>query len=192
MKRIIYYLLVLMWPVLNSCAQNAATPKPLNVGDTIPYIILTDVINFPVSNIHLSELKGKVIILDFWSTWCSTCINKFPLIDSIQREFKDRVQVILVNNITGTLDTKEKIRSFYKKQIVDKVKRFTVPIAMEDTVLSKIFPHIYLPHYVWIGTNNKVIGITSSEGFTRENVYAALRGDILTNGSVDMNVARRN
>lgn len=186
-----YCLLVVLWPVLNSCGQNASTQKPLNVGDTIPYIILTDVVNFPVSKIHLSNLKGKVIVLDFWATWCGSCIRKLPMVDSIQRKFKDRIQIILVNSITGTGDTKEKVLSFFNKKIAPNGKLFTVPIALEDTLLRQLFPHTYLPHYVWIDANGKVIGITSSEGFTNENILASLNGCILRRGSIEVQTPKQ-
>lgn len=186
-----YCLLVILWPVLNSCGQNASTPKPLNIGDTIPYIILTDVVNFPVSKIQLSNLKGKVIVLDFWATWCGSCIKKLPMVDSVQRKFKDSIQIILVNSITGTGDTKEKVLSFFNKKIVPNQKSFTVPIAPEDTLLRQLFPHTYLPHYVWIDANGKVIGITSSEGFTNENILASLNGCILTRGAIEEQISKQ-
>lgn len=180
-----YCVLVILWPVLNSCAQNASTSKPLNVGDTIPYIILTDVVNFPVSKIHLSNLKGKVIVLDFWATWCGSCIKKLPMVDSAQRKFKEHIQIILVNSITGTGDTKEQVSNFFNRKIAPKGKSFTVPIVREDTLLRQLFPHTYLPHYVWIDANGKVIGITSSAGFTNENILAALKGCVLKKGSIE-------
>ena len=44
--------------------------------------------------INLSDYKGKVVILDFWATWCGPCRMGVPDLVSIQKEFKDKVVVI--------------------------------------------------------------------------------------------------
>ena len=46
----------------------------------------------------LSENKGKVIVLDFWATWCGPCLQAMPQIEKVADEFKDKgVQLIAVN-----------------------------------------------------------------------------------------------
>ncbi|MBI9100706.1 MAG: TlpA family protein disulfide reductase, partial [Spirochaetaceae bacterium] len=37
-----------------------------------------------------TELKGKVIVIEFWATWCRTCISEIPLMKKIYEEYKDR------------------------------------------------------------------------------------------------------
>ena len=50
----------------------------------------------------LSDLKGKVVILDFWATWCGPCIASFPKIRELQARYKDYPVVILgVTSIQG-------------------------------------------------------------------------------------------
>lgn len=50
----------------------------------------------------LSDLKGKVVILDFWATWCGPCIASFPKIRELQARYKDYDVVILgVTSIQG-------------------------------------------------------------------------------------------
>ena len=44
--------------------------------------------------INLSDYKGKIVILDFWATWCGPCRMGVPDLVSIQKEFKDKVAVI--------------------------------------------------------------------------------------------------
>lgn len=44
--------------------------------------------------ISLSDYKGKVVILDFWATWCGPCRRGVPDLVSIQKEFKGEVVVI--------------------------------------------------------------------------------------------------
>src|SRR5271165_3387806 len=40
--------------------------------------------------IHLSDYKGKVVLLDFWATWCGPCGEEIPWFTEFQRKYKDR------------------------------------------------------------------------------------------------------
>ena len=55
--------------------------KPLKIGDAIPATVWTtplQVVNAPQKTTTLSADKGKLILLDFWNTWCSSCLKNFP------------------------------------------------------------------------------------------------------------------
>jgi cytochrome c biogenesis protein CcmG/thiol:disulfide interchange protein DsbE len=76
-----------------ACAPNA---KPANLNFT-----LKDVNNRDVA---LSSLKGKVILLDFWATWCAPCKIEIPWFIEFQNKYgKDGLQVVGVS-VDDTLD----------------------------------------------------------------------------------------
>jgi len=52
--------------------------------------------------VNLNNLKGKVVLLDFWASWCSPCQRELPLIEKLHKEFKNKGLVVLGVNDEGT------------------------------------------------------------------------------------------
>src|SRR5690242_7538640 len=46
-------------------------------------------------HVRLSELKGKVVLMDFWATWCLPCRAELPKIELLHRDFKDKGLIVL-------------------------------------------------------------------------------------------------
>ncbi|PRD54702.1 TlpA family protein disulfide reductase [Sphingobacterium gobiense] len=150
---------------LGSWAQD----KLLNVdvGDETPDIILYDIQDRTEPTVELRNLSNeKLVILDFWATWCGACLAAMPKMDSIARERSDEIEVITV-----TKQDKELVMNFFekRKQRGDYVHKS--PKLFGDTVLNKHFPHRFIPHYVWM-KDGKVIALT--EEVTRAAVQQAL------------------
>lgn len=173
-----YCLLLLLWPVVNCFAQSPPSIHPLTVGDTVPDIVLTNVYNFPVSKIQLSSFNDKLIILDFWATWCGSCISAMPRMQQLQDSFKKDLQVIMVN--ANPNDDRAKIESFAAKRKLRTGHSFSMPTLLQDTLFKQIFPHQFIPHYVWLGKNRRVLAITAEEELNAENILRVLSGQTLS------------
>ena len=119
----------------------------LSIGDKVPDLEFS-MVNYPSSTAKLSDFRGKLVILDFWATWCTSCINRFPKMDSLQKLFGDKLQVILVNT-KHTRDSREKVEGFFAKWKT-RYPDFDLPSAVMDTIASLFFRHQFIPHYVWI------------------------------------------
>jgi thiol-disulfide isomerase/thioredoxin len=176
MKHIIG-LLAMLLPILSG-AQSPPV-KALTIGDTVPDITITNVYNYSASTIHLSDLKGKLVILDFWATWCSGCIQELPVLDSLQKDFPDKVQILLISHEGAKTKAEgaNRIKSFFSKWKEKNNGPVSLPSTLEmNDSLLKLFPHIFIPHYVWIAGNRKVIAITSSTEVNQQNIRAILNG----------------
>jgi len=81
------------------------------VGEPAPEFSLPVVIGGePGSRQSLSALRGKVVLLDFWATWCGPCRQTLPLVERLAQEHRDESFVVLGVN-QG--ESAEQIRRFY-------------------------------------------------------------------------------
>ncbi len=72
------------------------------VGATAPAIEGKDIDGKPV---RLSDLKGKVVLVDFWATWCPPCVASFATLRELHREYRDEGLVVLGVNLDGLSQT---------------------------------------------------------------------------------------
>lgn len=156
-------------------AQTTSEIKPLNIGDTVPDVFLHNIINYKTASSRLSDFRGKLMILDFWATWCSSCIEGFPKLAALQEKFRNRLQVFLVNS-KSTRDSKKKIVAFFHQRKLPDGESYQLPVIIKDTVLYKLFPHQLIPHYVWISPRGIVIATTGSGQVNATNINGLLEG----------------
>lgn len=155
--------------VLFQCIQfKLYAQASLKIGDPIP--------NAGINNIVFPD--DKLIILDFWATWCKPCIRSFAKLDSIQNRYKDNLKIVLVNS-RETGDSEAKINTLFDKYRKADGSRFKFARIIYDTILTSLFPYTQLPHYVWL-FNKKVVAITGGEAITVENLENALAGESIS------------
>lgn len=156
----------------NKQATTDAAIKSLQIGDTIPealWQLPLQVINHPEGKdtITLNDYRGKLILLDFWNTACIPCIKAFPKLSDLQLEFEGQLQIVLSNRQPAT-------------QVVQRMKKNPIPANLpclvDQQTLYAYFPYRVVPHYVWIGTDSKVMATTSGDEITQETIGEMLSG----------------
>lgn len=152
-------------------------PSGLEIGDEIPNEVWSErfkVVNHPEGkeSITLNDYKGKLIIFDFWATWCGSCIMQFPRLAKLEKQFQDSLIVIGVNS-ASTGDTESRIARFRKEH----EKGRLLLSVIRDTTLNNLFPHHVIPHYVWIGRTGELRAVTSSLFIRREMIALMLEDE---------------
>ncbi|MFZ0770487.1 MAG: TlpA disulfide reductase family protein [Candidatus Sulfotelmatobacter sp.] len=78
-----------------------------------------------------ASVKGKVVLFEFWTTWCQYCENEASLVDDIAREFSNRGLIVLAVDV---LEPDQKV----KKYLIEHPR--TVPIVLtKDTNLAAVY-----------------------------------------------------
>src|SRR5262245_25716848 len=143
----------------NACPANA---KPANLNFT-----LKDLNN---KDVNLASYKGKVILLDFWATWCGPCKIEIPWFVEFQQKYgKDGLRVVGVS-IDDTLD---KLKPF----VADYKMNYTVLQGLDhDDVQDAFGPMFGVPVTVVISRTGKIckkhVGLGSKPDF--ENAIKSL------------------
>ncbi|MDI3321374.1 TlpA family protein disulfide reductase [Pinibacter soli] len=166
----LFFCLCLMVLVSPSYAQKT-TKNGLQIGDTVPNVFFGETLQGDLPVKSMTDLKGKLTILDFWTTGCVGCILGMPALDSLQSTFGNKIQTIIV--CKNERQEVEKVFKRIKKPFPK------TPIVLADSILNACFPHRTVPHHVWIDGNGVVKFITYDHNATVENVRKFLQGEHL-------------
>lgn len=60
---------------------------------------------------NLNKVKGKVVLVNFWATWCPPCIAEMPSLQELHNDYKDKIEFVLVSS-----EEKEVVASFLEKK----------------------------------------------------------------------------
>lgn len=82
--------------------------------------------------LDFEDLKGKVVFINFWATWCAPCVAEMPSINSLYEIYLDNPEVVFV--MINTESKEDKVRKFMKK------KKFSFPIYFPN---ASMIPRVY-------------------------------------------------
>ena len=146
---------IIFWPVEASATRSAAPTAQADIeattlihaGDVAP--------NFTVqmldgSRITLSELRGKVVLVNFWATWCPPCRQEMS---HLQKDVIDRFagEDLVVLPISRG-EKRETVENFIQKM------GYTFPIGLDgNQSIYKKYASNYIPRSVVVGKDGKVV-----------------------------------
>lgn len=107
------------WIVVSSRHDNSQQEAAkLTIGSIAPDFELT---NTTGQKMELSDYRGKVVILNFWASWCKSCVKEMPLINDVFQSNRSDVATIFINvgESKGTVNNFLATNHFYFPVIID-------------------------------------------------------------------------
>jgi thiol-disulfide isomerase/thioredoxin len=108
-KKLLVALLIASAMAVSGCTRRATQSEALDIGRPAPAFTLPDVNGRQVS---LNQFKGKVVLLDFWATWCGPCRMTMPLLENLQKEYPDKMVLLAVN----LQESREEVQKYLQAQ----------------------------------------------------------------------------
>ena len=120
------------------------------------------------NEVHVSDYRGKVVVLTFWASWCGYCLKELPVLENVQRKVgAERIAVVAINTDMDAADYRAMRRRMKDFQI-------TMTADRRDANISKDYGVKGLPHMVMVDKKGEVAythvgySVESLDGFVDE------------------------
>ena len=138
-------------------AKKKVRPKQLPIGSLAPDWKLKQLQGDKA--VSLSDLKGKVVLIDFWEKNCGYCLASVPYLIKLKKQFKNEKFELLAINIQ---DSKEKIARYIQRH------KINYPVLLNGKNVAKKYRVTGFPRFFIIGQSGKVI--SSHIGFDKATI----------------------
>jgi len=136
----------------------------LEIGSEIPDFTVT---TFSGETYQKSQLQGKVILLNFWSSWCASCDEEGAALEEVWQEVKDKGEIVFLG--VNYVDTEKDSLAFLEKYGI------TFPNGPDlGSRISRLFKVDAVPETYIIGRDGRLVAIQIGPFQSAEEIRAAL------------------
>ena len=100
--------------------------------------------------VRLSDFRGKIVFLNFWATWCPTCVIEMPAMEKLHRRLKDRDFVMVAINMQ---EPDDQVKTFFEKMKLS----FTSLLDSDGEVAAGFAVHA-LPTTFVLDKKGRIVG----------------------------------
>ena len=148
-----YIILLVLAISLTICACNNKSDKPaadssVEVGSPAPDFTLKDITG---KNTTLSSYKGKLVLLEFWATWCPPCKASIPDMVELHKKYRDKGFTVLGVSIDTDPDATAKVAQFSSSNGI------TYPVLIADEAMPLTYNVMSVPTSFLISRDGIVI-----------------------------------
>jgi len=104
--------------------------KPAGIGNPAPDFTIQN----PERSVTLSQFRGKIVVLNFWATWCPPCVQEMPSLVQLQKRMQDKGVTVLAVSVDDDANDYHKFLSDHKIDVL------TVREAGERTPTGVVAP----------------------------------------------------
>ena len=137
--------------VICSCGNKndkSEAESSVKIGSTAPDFTLKDVVG---KNTALSSYKGKLVLLEFWATWCPPCKASIPDMVELHKKYQEKGFTVLGVSIDSDSDAAAKVAQFSLTYGI------TYPVLIADEVVPVTYKVMSIPTSFLISRNGTVI-----------------------------------
>jgi thiol-disulfide isomerase/thioredoxin len=147
MRRVLPILLLALGPAV-AMAAPVKLPVKLKVGDTAPQFVRSDLLGKPFD---LKSQHGKVVLIDFWASWCAPCMEEIPHLSQLQKQ--DGAKGLQIVGIAMD-DSAAVTRATMQKTA------FTYPVISGDAKFGNLYGGVLgLPLQMLVGRDGRILAI---------------------------------
>ena len=130
------------------------------------------------ATVHLSDFRGKVVLLNFWATWCAPCKIEIPWFQEFQGKYKDRNFAVL--GVSMDEDGWDSVRPYMAQH------KFNYPVVVGNDAVGKLFGEIDdLPTTFILDKDGHIVqkhvGLISKDKYEDE-IASMLKSGVLRGG----------
>jgi thiol-disulfide isomerase/thioredoxin len=160
MRAIRYVIACAVFVLVFGCSDE---PSDFAIGKPAPDVLLEQVAP-PFTNISTGSLKGKVVVMDFWATWCGPCRKTMPVIQKVYSDYQGKIEVMGVAQ-----EPRPTVADFVKGSEI------TYPMVLDNTGTAfKAFNCDTIPQLYVIGKDGNIKFHSAGDPIDEKRLRSAL------------------
>lgn len=140
--------------VMVCLAHSAAWAQPADRRTLQAAVDRFEAVDISGKRVAMQDLRGRVVLLEFWATWCAPCLAEIPMLREVERRFGDRVAII---GVSVDVQDRASFIGWLRRQEIDWPQVFDGRGWTSPTVMP--FELTRVPFNVLVGTDGRVVGV---------------------------------